>query len=94
MTRAKELVVDLFSEGDFLGYIPLLENTCYKETAEAIEESELAVIPKEDFEDLINNNQEVTRQFIQLLAKNITEKETSYWDWLTIRSEKKWPMPL
>jgi CRP/FNR family transcriptional regulator, cyclic AMP receptor protein len=73
--QGKELVVDLYSEGDFLGYLPLLENTCYKETAEAIEESELAVIPKEDFEDLINNNHDVTRQFIQLLAKNITEKE-------------------
>lgn len=73
--QGKELVVDLFNEGDFLGYIPLLENTGYKESAEAIEESELAVIPKEDFEELVDNSPEISRQFIQLLAKNITEKE-------------------
>ncbi|MDE3249096.1 MAG: response regulator [Bacteroidota bacterium] len=73
--QGKELVVDLFNEGDFLGYIPLLENTAYKESAEAIEESELAVIPKEDFEELVENSPEISRQFIQLLARNITEKE-------------------
>jgi CRP/FNR family cyclic AMP-dependent transcriptional regulator len=71
----KGLVVGLYNEGDFLGHIALLENTNYKETAEAIEETELAVIPKEDFEVLINNSHEVSRKFIQLLASNISEKE-------------------
>ncbi len=71
----KELVVDLFSAGDFLGYLALLEGTVYKETAEAMEDTELAVIPKEDFEDLMNNNREVARKFITMLAKNVTSKE-------------------
>jgi len=71
----KGLVVGLYNEGDFLGHIALLENTNYKETAEAIEETELAVIPREDFEVLINNSHEVSRKFIQLLASNISEKE-------------------
>ncbi len=72
----KELVTGLYNQGDFLGHIALLENTNYKETAEAIEETELAVIPKEEFESLISNSPEVSRKFIQLLAKNISEKET------------------
>jgi CRP/FNR family transcriptional regulator, cyclic AMP receptor protein len=71
----KELVTDLFSPGDFLGYIAMLEGTAYKDTAEALEETELAVIPKEDFDDLLNKNAEVAKRFIQLLAKNISEKE-------------------
>ncbi len=71
----KELVTELYSKGDFLGYIPLLEGTVYKDTAEAFELTELAVIPKEDFEDLLNKNSEVAKKFIQLLAKNISEKE-------------------
>lgn len=71
----KELVVNLYNEGDFLGYIALLENTNYKENAEAMEESEIAIIPKEDFELLVNNNQQVSKKFIQLLANNISEKE-------------------
>ena len=73
--EGKELVVDLYTSGDFLGYIPILENTRYTESAEAIEESELAVIPKEDFEEVIHKNQDVSKLFILLLAKNVTEKE-------------------
>lgn len=71
----KELVVELFNQGDFLGYAPLLEGTSYKETAEAMEETEVAIIPKEDFDELIHHNYEVVQTFIKLLAKNVREKE-------------------
>jgi len=71
----KELVTELFSAGDFFGYIALLEGTVYRDTVEAFEESELAIIPKEDFEELLNNNKEVAQKFIRLLANNVTAKE-------------------
>lgn len=71
----KELVTDLFSPGDFLGHIALLEESPYKDTTKAMEETELAIIPSEDFNDLLNNNKEVAQKFIRLLAKNISEKE-------------------
>ncbi len=71
----KELTVGLFNEGDFFGYNALLEETVYKETAEAIEDSDVAIIPKEDFENFLHNSKEVTHKFIKLLAKNVTEKE-------------------
>lgn len=72
----KELVTDLLNAGDFLGHIALLEGGTYADTAEALEETELAVIPREDFDELLHNNPEVSRKFIQLLARNIEEKET------------------
>jgi len=72
----KELTVGLYGEGDFLGYTALLEQAVYKETAEAIEEAELSIIPKEEFDQLINTSPEVARKFIKLLAKNVTDKET------------------
>ena len=71
----KELVTDLYSPGDFLGYVALLEGTVYKDTAVALEETELAIIPKKDFEELVNNNKEVAQRFIGLLAKNVSAKE-------------------
>ncbi|ASZ13838.1 response regulator [Chitinophaga sp. MD30] len=71
----KELVTELYNEGDFLGHIALLEGTVYKETAEAMEESEIAVIPREEFEALITNNHDVAVQFIRMLAGNVTAKE-------------------
>jgi CRP-like cAMP-binding protein len=71
----KELVVELFNQGDFLGYAALLEGTSYKETAEALEETEVALVPKEDFDELIHHNYEVVQTFIKLLAKNVRDKE-------------------
>ena len=71
----KELTVGLFNEGDFFGYTALLEETVYKETAEAIEDCDIAIIPKEEFETLLHNNKDVTHKFIKMLAKNVTEKE-------------------
>jgi CRP-like cAMP-binding protein len=71
----KELTVGLFKEGDFFGYISLIENSVYKETAEAMEDSEVAIIPREDFESLINDNPDVAKRFIRMLASNVTEKE-------------------
>lgn len=71
----KELVTSLFSPGDFLGHIALLEEKPYTDTAVALEETELAEIPKEDFEELIYNNREIAQKFIRMLAKNISAKE-------------------
>lgn len=73
--EGKEFVTGLYSEGDFFGYMAMLEGTSYKETAEALEETELANIPREDFEQLINNNKEVMQKFIKLLANNVTDME-------------------
>ena len=71
----KELVVGLYNEGEFLGHVALLQGSTYKENAEAIDETEIAIIPREDFEGLLNSSQEVARKFISLLASNLTERE-------------------
>ncbi len=73
--HGKELVTELFSPGDFIGYIALLEDGVYRDTTEALEETELAVIPKEDFMELITNNREIAQLFIRMLAGNVTTKE-------------------
>lgn len=71
----KELVTDLYSAGDFLGHIALLQGSVYRETAEAIDDCEIAIIPKKEFEELLSNSKEVAQKFINLLAKNIADKE-------------------
>lgn len=71
----KELIVGLYKEGDFLGYMALLENSVYRETAEALEDAEIAMIPRTEFEELLGSNPEVMKKFINILAHNITEKE-------------------
>jgi len=71
----KELTISLFNAGDFFGYNALLENSVYKENAETLEESEISIIGREDFEILVNNNKKVAQKFIKLLANNVSEKE-------------------
>jgi CRP/FNR family cyclic AMP-dependent transcriptional regulator len=71
----KEFVTDISIPGDFLGYTAILEEINYRETAEFLEDSELMIIPRKDFLELINNNNQVARQFIKLLARNVGDKE-------------------
>lgn len=73
--EGKELTVGLYNDGDFFGYTALLEESPYKETAEAIDDAEISVIDKEEFEKLMNSNMEVQRKFIKMLAKNVAERE-------------------
>lgn len=71
----KELVTKVSLAGDFIGYTAMLEGTIYKESAAALEDTELVIIPREDFDKLINTRKEVAQKFIRLLAKNVTERE-------------------
>lgn len=71
----KELVTGLYGAGDFFGYIDLLTQSKYNEFSVAIEGAKLALISKEDFEQLILSNKDVSINFIKLLAGNIVEKE-------------------
>jgi DNA-binding response OmpR family regulator len=73
--EGKELIVGIYGEGDFLGYVALLEGTVYKERAETMENTELAIIPKDEFDALMNTRREVVNRFMLMMAKNITEKE-------------------
>lgn len=71
----KELVTGLYGPGEFFGYIDLLANNEYKEYSVAIESAKLALIPREDFEQLMLSNKDVSINFIKLLAGNIVDKE-------------------
>ena len=71
----KDYITSLYKKGDYLGYLPLLEETPYTESGMAMEETEIAVIPRDDFLQLMHNNRDVSIKFIKMLANNIKEKE-------------------
>ncbi|MFN8278469.1 MAG: response regulator [Chitinophagales bacterium] len=71
----KELITHIATAGDYLGYLALLEGTPYQETAEALEEAEVALLPKQDFFNLLDHDVSVSRKFVQLLARHVAEKE-------------------
>lgn len=73
--EGREYITNLYKEGDFIGYLDLLEEKAYRESAMALEDAEVCVIPKEDFFSLLHNNWEVAHKFIKILSDNLAEKE-------------------
>jgi CRP-like cAMP-binding protein len=71
----KEYIINIFTAGDFLGYVDLIQDSNYTESAAALEDAELSLIPREDFLKLIYANRDVSARFIKMLANNIAEQE-------------------
>jgi len=71
----RELSTNIFTEGDYFGYEALLAHEKYSDNAQTIEDSELCLINKEIFFELLYQNPTIAQQFIFLLSGNIREKE-------------------
>lgn len=71
----KEYIMEINREGDFFGYVPLFEGGQHKESAVAIENSEIALIPKQDFFNLLLANSRISIEFIRLISRNYAEAE-------------------
>ena len=71
----KELIMSLYKDGDFMGFLPMLQSTTYPESAVALEDCTLSIIPQKDFFDLLHNNSSVASSFLQTLAQELVEKE-------------------
>lgn len=71
----KELITSLHADGEFFGYLSLLRDEKYLNSATALEDTEIYMIPKEDFFALLYKNSEVSRKFIEILTNNIHENE-------------------
>ncbi|MEP0984321.1 response regulator [Ekhidna sp.] len=71
----KEFIHDIRKEGDFLGEQSVIQDTARTEFAEAMEDTELMLIPKDDFQELIFKNREISGQFIKMLSNNLSQRE-------------------
>lgn len=71
----KEYIISVNANGDFVGYVDLIKDAKYTESAAALEDTEVSLIPKEDFQTLLHANRDVASQLIKMLANNVSEKE-------------------
>jgi len=71
----RELMTGIYSVDDYLGVNSMLANEAYTDTATALEDSVLCLIPKDQFERLMNLYPDVAKKFIKLLSNDIREKE-------------------
>ena len=71
----KELITGIYSKGDFLGYEAILKNESFSDHAMALEDSELLIIPRDLFQQLVLANREIAQKFIELLSQKVDQKE-------------------
>ena len=71
----RELMTGMYVADDYLGVNVVLMNEPYGDTATAIEDSLLCLIPKNQLDELMNLYPDVAREFVKLLSHNIKEKE-------------------
>lgn len=76
----KELITGMHRAGQFLGYVPLLEDKPYNENAEVLEDARVSVINKSDFLTLVYSSREIARTFIKMLSNNLDEMENRLLD--------------
>ncbi len=71
----KELTLSLFGDKDFIGINDAFRKSPYQESAIAIEDTEVALIPIDDFMDWMRTDNSVAQHFIRLLAIESGEKD-------------------
>ena len=78
--EGKELITGWHGEGEFIGFVPLLENKPNNESAIVMKEAEMYLIPQQDFITLISNNKEIAKKFISMLSSDLYEAENIMFD--------------
>jgi CheY-like chemotaxis protein len=76
----KELITHVFREGQFFGHLALVQNQPYIESAVAINDVEVQLIPKEDFQKLLFSNSDFSAQFIKMIANETLDIEQQLLD--------------
>jgi len=71
----RELLTGLYGPEEYFGTAALLAAENYMETAEAVENTALCLIPKDLMEQLLNKYPDVSASFIKLLANNVLQNE-------------------
>lgn len=71
----REYITGLHKEGDFIGYLSLFENAYYSDSASALEDSEICILPKQEFFALLFSNLDIASKFIKMLSNDVKENE-------------------
>lgn len=71
----KELILSLYGNNDFIGISDAFRNSPYQESAVAIDETEMVLIPTDEFMDWMRSDNTIAQHFIHLLAIKAGEKD-------------------
>ncbi len=71
----RQLMTGIYGEDEYFGIPALLLNEPYAETAEAMEDTSICLLPKDMMEELLTQYPDISKQFIKILSNNLMEKE-------------------
>ena len=71
----KELITHIYGPGDFFGFLPLLTDARYDDSAMVVDEATIRIIPQEDFKIILFNNRDFAAKFIKMLAHHVDHSE-------------------
>jgi CRP-like cAMP-binding protein/ActR/RegA family two-component response regulator len=71
----RELLTGIYTADEYFGVAAMLANAEYQETAEAVEDAVICMLPKDTIEELIGKYPDVAGNFIKLLANNVLHNE-------------------
>lgn len=75
--EGKEQILYIMSEGDFVGDLSLLKKERFKFNAEALEDTKLCILTKEDFDRILKKNPEIALKILEVLYDRIVALEDS-----------------
>lgn len=78
--EGREITTSLIKPGEYFAYESLMSDQPHFDSAEALEDSEVLLIPKDDFMKLLTVNRDVSAKFIEMLSNNVEEKERKLLD--------------
>ena len=74
------MITHIYGEGQFFGHLSLLRDGVYDESAMAMEDSRIRLIPEEDFKLLLFNDKDFSAKFIKMIASETVDVEQQLLD--------------
>jgi CRP-like cAMP-binding protein/CheY-like chemotaxis protein len=71
----RELMTGLHRPEDYLGVNTILLDEPFSESAEAVEDSTVCLLPKDTVLELLNRYPDIGRRFLKILSSNLKERE-------------------
>ena len=71
----RELVTGMFGVDEYLGIQAMLSGEQHNETAEAVEDTTVCLLPKDTVKQLLESYTDIGQKFIKVLSSNLIEKE-------------------
>lgn len=71
----RELVTGMYGPEEYLGIQAMLSGDQYNETAEAVDDTTICLLPKDIVKQLLDTYTDIGQKFIKVLSSNLIEKE-------------------